>query len=41
MRIVGRLPKQSIQGLLAALLGLQMSVGAISELPHRVARAGC
>lgn len=40
LRIVGRLPKHSIQALLAALLGLQMSVGAISEMLHRVARQG-
>jgi transposase len=40
LRTIGRLPKKSIQSLLAALLGLEMSVGAISELLHRVARQG-
>jgi transposase len=40
LRIIGRLPKHSIKGLLAALLGLEMSVGAISEVLHRVARQG-
>lgn len=40
LRTVGRLPVQSIQALLAALLGLEISVGQISELLHRVARAG-
>ncbi len=40
LRIVGRLPMHTIQALLGALLGLQMSVGAISELLQRVAREG-
>jgi len=40
LRTVGRLPMQSIQGLLAAQFGLEMSVGALSEVLHRVARQG-
>jgi transposase len=40
LRTIGRLPKQTIQALLEALFGLQMSVGAISEILHRVAAQG-
>lgn len=40
LRTIGRLPKQTIQALLAALFGLPLSVGAISELLHRVAAQG-
>lgn len=40
LRTVGRLPKHSIAALLEALLGLQIGVGTLSEVLHRVAGQG-
>jgi transposase len=40
LRMAGRLPKRTIQALLAVLLGVSLSVGQISELLHRVAKQG-
>ena len=40
LRVMCRLPKAVIAGLLQALLGLSLSVGEISELLHRVATQG-
>ena len=40
LRSVCRLPMQSIQQMLEALMGLHLSLGEISQLLHRVANAG-
>ena len=40
LRSVGRLPVKTIQSVLSALFGLEISLGQISELLHRVARQG-
>ncbi len=40
LRCIARLPQQAIVQLLGGGLGLQISVGQISELLHRVAKAG-
>jgi transposase len=40
LRIIGRLPQQTIVALLQTLWGLSLSVGQISEVLHRVARQG-
>jgi transposase len=40
LRMVGRLPQQTIATLIETLFGLPLSVGSVSELLHRVAAQG-